>query len=198
MADEYHEFRGMTEDEAERYTIEQGNGSVDSRGQRVRGYIAAEIMAQDPGLVCDLCCGPGLDAFRYPASLYTGIDFSEVLLKVARRRNPAHTFVLADARELPLPDQHFDFVIVKSVLESLATEADSLAVFREAIRVCKRRAYFAWHTPPTERPESQIDRVKAHFGHDTAFGHLAIAPFRALATWNESRVDNFYVWRVER
>src|SRR4051812_17670919 len=66
----------------------------------------------------DLCCGTGDVTFALAAKgvAATGLDFSEAMLDVARRRaeSTAHhvAFEQGDAEQLPYPDNSFDIVTI--------------------------------------------------------------------------------------
>ncbi len=89
----------------------------------------------------DVCCGTGDVAFalaRAGASV-TGLDFSEPMLAVAKRRATAlgpgaPGFGVADALALPVPDASFDIVTVAYGLRNLADLDRGLA---EIARVLK-------------------------------------------------------------
>lgn len=82
-----------------------------------------------PGLrALDLCCGTGDVAFALAGqgSEVTGLDFSEPMLAVARKRcagrvsgNPQ--FLHGDAQQIPFPDQSFDIVTVSYGLRNLSS-----------------------------------------------------------------------------
>ncbi len=90
----------------------------------------------------DVCCGTGdvaLALARAGASV-TGLDFSEPMLAVARRRAAAAPdgtrieFRQGDALRLPFPDRNFDAVTISYGLRNLADLAGGL---REMWRVAK-------------------------------------------------------------
>lgn len=62
--------------------------------------------------VLDAGCGPGRDCEYFVSQKYsvTGVDFSEKLLEIARKRIPQATFYKQDLRSLRFPSQSFDGV----------------------------------------------------------------------------------------
>jgi demethylmenaquinone methyltransferase/2-methoxy-6-polyprenyl-1,4-benzoquinol methylase len=92
----------------------------------------------------DLCCGTGDIAFALAArgARVVGIDFSEPMLQVARRklekreRKLEHPpqFLHGDAQQIPFPDDSFEIVTVGYGLRNLASWETGL---REMIRVTK-------------------------------------------------------------
>ncbi|HOP75518.1 MAG TPA: bifunctional demethylmenaquinone methyltransferase/2-methoxy-6-polyprenyl-1,4-benzoquinol methylase UbiE [Bacillota bacterium] len=95
--------------------------------------------------IMDLCCGTGavtLDLARLagPGSLVVGVDFSEVMLSIARQRLSGHPFqkqiqwIVANALELPFSDQSFDCITIAYGLRNVT---DILRALREMRRVLK-------------------------------------------------------------
>jgi len=94
------------------------------------------------GHVLDLGCGTGLQVplVQESADRITGIDISEGLLQVARRKFSNVNFLLADACDLPFQDSYFDTVI--SYGEVFSHISEYKTAFKEAIRVLKPGGYF--------------------------------------------------------
>ena len=95
-----------------------------------------------PGLrALDVCCGTGdvaLALARTGAEV-TGLDFSEPMLAVARRRAAAMgvgapIFDRADALALPVPDAAFDIVTVAYGLRNLADLDRGLAELKRVLK----------------------------------------------------------------
>lgn len=88
---------------------------------------------------------------------YTGIDFSEGLIGVARARYGARaktSFVVGDALTLPFPDHSFDIAVSFAVLHHIPSRAYRVQFLREATRVVKPggliivTAWNVWHSKP--------------------------------------------------
>lgn len=107
--------------------------------------------------VLDLGCGNGqlYEFFKKQgwSCNYTGVDFSDSLLDVARRENPDATFVQGDINQLStLVTRKFDFVIYSHVIEMLESPEQSLLEAKKATdRVIIR--FF-------EPPEFEVDTVE--------------------------------------
>ena len=97
----------------------------------------------------DVCCGTGdlAIALAGRGAEVVGLDFSEPMLEVARKRaerNPVipqsairnPQFLRSDAQQLPFPDAHFDIVTVGYGLRNLASWETGL---REMWRVARPR-----------------------------------------------------------
>lgn len=89
----------------------------------------------------DLCCGTGDIAFALAqrGAEVVGLDFSEPMLAVARRRAAdaairSPEFLRGDALRVPFPDNSFDIVTVGYGLRNLARWEDGL---KEMLRVAK-------------------------------------------------------------
>ena len=86
----------------------------------------------------DVACGTGLVAVEAArvmgsAAAITGLDPSEGMLAVARKKIPAH-FVVGRAEELPFPDNTFDFLTMGYALRHVTNLEQT---FREYDRVLK-------------------------------------------------------------
>jgi demethylmenaquinone methyltransferase/2-methoxy-6-polyprenyl-1,4-benzoquinol methylase len=98
------------------------------------------LTAAGPGRrALDVCCGTGdvTLALAATGAEVVGVDFSEPMLSVARRRKPPAArarFLQADALDLPFPDACFDAVTISYGLRNLA---DIPAGLRELWRVAR-------------------------------------------------------------
>ncbi|TCL69990.1 demethylmenaquinone methyltransferase/2-methoxy-6-polyprenyl-1,4-benzoquinol methylase [Hydrogenispora ethanolica] len=110
-----------------------------------RRFAVAQAHLRSGDSVLDLCCGTGaLTAAAAkkvaPFGQVVGLDFSEKMLEVARRR--VHSFRFRDnirfirgnALDLPFPDNRFDCVTVAYGLRNVT---DPARVLKEARRVLK-------------------------------------------------------------
>lgn len=188
----YEEFTDLTFGQAVRYC--EG-----SEKQRVRDVIATRVGPNRT--VIDLCCGNGIDAYRYNPNKYWGVDISLPLITAARTLNPLHRFQCSDATrtaDLPLAD----CVIIKSALEHVPDEATALALVDSALRLAKQEVFIAWHTPPREDvPVSELRRVQGHFGLWTSQNQYAMAPFRRFMDGYHGVaeiIDNFQLWTLKK
>src|SRR5215467_4376124 len=86
--------------------------------------------------VLDVGCGTGQSRRVYAshAAWYVGADLSREALGIARREQPASSFLLADALELPVSDSSVDVVAFSSVLHHVDDRRRALA---EAARVVR-------------------------------------------------------------
>lgn len=92
----------------------------------------------------DLCCGTGDISFGLAntGAEVVGLDFSEAMLKIARRKNETYQsnqpkFIQGDAQKLPFPDAQFDAVTVGYGLRNLTNWESGL---EEMWRVAKPNA----------------------------------------------------------
>jgi ubiquinone/menaquinone biosynthesis C-methylase UbiE len=92
-----------------------------------------------PRTVLDAGCGPATEFEGYQRAglpmTYTGIDGSERMLAMARRRYPSARLVRGALDAMPFGDRSFDVVLLKHVLEH---QPDYRPVIREAVRLCRR------------------------------------------------------------
>jgi SAM-dependent methyltransferase len=93
---------------------------------------------------------------------YTGVDYSESLIEMARDYYPQACFEVADGAAMPFDDDSFDVVISNSVLLHVMEYADQV---REAVRVARDTVAFL-RTPVCRRgPTKHL--VKQAYGIDT-------------------------------
>ena len=105
---------------------------LDQRWRR----LAALAVVQPRDDVLDVCCGTGdlaIAAARLGGRV-TGVDFSEAMLRRARRKAPQLTWIRGDALALPFDDESFD---VATVGFGIRNVADLEAGLRELARVLK-------------------------------------------------------------
>lgn len=121
--------------------------------ERVLGEI--EFLFNDyvmPGdKVLDLGCGNGL-FFQFLKDKdidYIGVDFSEKLIGIARKKYPKIKFQVADALNLPFPNNYFDKIYSIAVLHHIPSEQFRMQFFKEVRRVLKPNGFFiltVWKT----------------------------------------------------
>lgn len=90
--------------------------------------------------VLDVATGTGAQALAFAATCkeVVGIDLSEAMLRVARRKNhsPNLTFLRADATALPFEDASFDAACISFALHEMPRSVRA-AVLREMARVTR-------------------------------------------------------------
>lgn len=89
--------------------------------------------------VLDVGCGTGFVSSFYPSFDITGIDISDGMLA----QNP-YTWLKAPAESIPFPDNHFDFVVCRSLLHHLD---DPKIGLEEMVRVLKPGGKFVCWDP---------------------------------------------------
>lgn len=105
--------------------------------------------------VLDVGCGTGyltriLSPVVGPTGHVTGVDPSGPMIEHARGKAPANcTYVLGEAQELDLPDEHFDVVVSSLAVHHMPDERRGDAV-REMFRVLRPggRLLIAEYRPP--------------------------------------------------
>ena len=190
-------------------------GYVDGFGALMRETIAPLLDAADVtrgSRVLDVGTGPGLAAAAavQREAEATGIDFSDEMVDVARRRFSGIDFRVASADALPFDAGVFDAVVYNFVIHHLGQPETALA---EAFRVLGkggRVAFTVWgdpsqleafglffaaveeHGSPSELPHGPLfgvsdfgvfhDMVRRAGFHDSSVKQLAIA-------WRMSSID---------
>jgi len=86
-----------------------------------------------------LGCGNGrlFELFRDKEVDYIGIDNSKKLIEVAKKKYPDGKFQVADALNLPFPDNYFDKIFCIAVLHHIPSEEFRLQFLKETKRVLR-------------------------------------------------------------
>lgn len=111
--------------------------------------------------ILDVGCGIGLVSQLYPNHDIIGIDISDGMLE----RNP-YIWKKASAEDIPFPDNHFDFVVCRSLLHHLD---DPFKGLKEMVRVLKPGGkWVCWD------PHHNIiyETIRHLFQHTDRFSHL--------------------------
>ncbi len=100
-------------------TIAQGYDRLHEQEQlRKLEIIKKELKITPQTKLLDVGCGTGISSWF--DCIVTGIDPSEELLKIARKKHPKATFIQASAEKLPFPDHSFDVVISLTAIQNFS------------------------------------------------------------------------------
>lgn len=149
--------------------------------------------SRKPGWFLDICSGTGQTAINLGRSLpypnrIIAADFSSQMLKLAaantgkknKKKITNISFTLADALQLPFPDNSFDAVTISFATRNLDAQPGHLIkAFREFHRVLKPGACF--FNLETSQPPLKIIRVLFHL-----FVKLTVKPIGRLISGSES------------
>jgi ubiquinone/menaquinone biosynthesis C-methylase UbiE len=107
---------------------------------RTLGFLKASISFRPSETILDVGCGTGeferLLLSEYPEQRIVGIDISENMLRLARKKcspYPNVAFLKADASTLPFPDHSFDLIISANSLHYFEQPGVSLAEMRRVL-----------------------------------------------------------------
>ena len=109
----------------------------EAEAERAVGLIARTIGTRAVRRVLDLACGSGRHAKYLGSTWWTsGIDLSEVLLRIARRNDSPARLVRGDIRALPYRDSVFDLVVnLFTSFGYFETDLEHELVIRDLARV---------------------------------------------------------------
>lgn len=153
LSKQYNEF-------AKKFSNVHDIGENSNRDNRKIFYDQLNFIK--PGMkLLDLGCGDGLDLFHYKklgAEIY-GVDASEELLEIAKKRLPNENIQFGFFEKIPFQDNFFDVVLSKY---AIMTSADMEPIFKEIFRVLKPNGiimYLVTHPfrQYLERRENQAD-----------------------------------------
>jgi ubiquinone/menaquinone biosynthesis C-methylase UbiE len=109
---------------------------------RIRKLVVKNIDIPTGSKVLDVATGTGQQAFAFARHGYdvTGIDLSESMLKVARRKNSYSNLKLksADATALPFEDKTFDASTISLAMHDMPLSVREKAL-KEMVRVTKSK-----------------------------------------------------------
>lgn len=122
----------------------------------------------------DIGCGPGFttaDIWQevMPSGRVVGVDISESMIALARRRNPSAEIKMADATKLPEPDGSFDAALAVQVYEYLPDLAAALADLHRVLRPGGRAVIVdtdwssvSWHSSDPQRMQRVLGVWASH------------------------------------
>lgn len=130
----------------------------EAEAERAVALIARTLGSRHVRLVLDLACGSGRHA-RYLGQKWwtSGIDLSEVLLRIARRNDTPARLVRGDIRALPYRDSTFDLVVnLFTSFGYFETDQEHELVIRDLARVIAPRGVFVLDYLNAERTRKQL------------------------------------------
>lgn len=138
----------------------------------VRHHFAAlsdliRPLVHDGSSVLELGCASGyyyeiLEYLLGKRIEYTGVDYSDAMISMARDFYPRPDFIAADAKSLPFADRQFDLVISSCVLLHVPNYCEHIA---ETARVA--REWIVAHRTPVCRNHPTQHMVKQAYGVET-------------------------------
>jgi len=140
-ADSWREFNRRFFDRlASKYDATNAVHSFGMKRRMDRGVVRA-LPVRDGSAILDVCCGSGDIAVelarRFPRSPITGVDVSEPMLEIARRKaRPFErvTYMTADALKLPFEDNTFDAAVISFGLRNLERPLDGIAEMKRVVK----------------------------------------------------------------
>lgn len=122
--------------------------------------LLQELVGSDT--VLDVGCGSSPDSRLFTADRYVGVDVTERFVHAAHHLYGSENVVQADARSLPFPDQCFDAVYCKDLLEHLPPPMMPVVV-QEMMRVAKHQVLFILFRPLGQNAEfEQRERYRLY------------------------------------
>ena len=142
---EYYDRRAPEYDDAYLGGDQFGDQELPGFGEEL-AETTRVLAALRPARVLDVACGTGF-LTRHLRGEVVGLDQSEAMLRIARERAPAATFLQGDALALPFADESFERVLTAHFYGHLG-EADRLA---SSLRRAGWLTNLSSSTPPSAR-----------------------------------------------
>jgi SAM-dependent methyltransferase len=130
----------------------------EAEAERAIALIARTLGPRPVRLVLDLACGSGRHA-RYLGQKWwtSGIDLTEVLLRIARRSGTPARLVRGDIRDLPYRDSAFDLVVnLFTSFGYFETDEEHELVIRDLARVIAPGGTFVLDYLNAERVRDEL------------------------------------------
>jgi len=126
--------------------------------------------------VLDVGCGSSPDSRLFDSDKYVGVDVTARFVHAAHHLYHAENVVQGDARRLPFPDNSFDAVYCKDLLEHLPP-AMMPVVVQEMMRVSRKQVLFILF-----RPLGQTEELEQR------------EKYRLYSPWCKGLVDLAFWW----
>jgi|SRR5215208_1493478 len=129
---------------------------AEAAGSRDLAALERLLRELPPARLLDIGCGTGWLTSRLAGTI-VGVDQSEAMLQLARRRVPDALFVRADIPPLPFPDDTFDRALASHVYGHIDAPEDRALFVAEALRVARTLILVeqAWRPPS---PRESLER----------------------------------------
>jgi len=89
------------------------------------------------GKILDVGCGSGRNFVELDGAEIFGVDFSEKMISLAKKRGIAKELFCAKSDELPFEDETIDYCLCYALLHCVETEEDRRETIEEIYRVLK-------------------------------------------------------------
>lgn len=154
---------------AENYLKTFGHPSANSKTILVD--VLKNLGAKQPTKLLDIGCGNAqlLEFFKskHLNCSYTGVDFSEPLLRVAMRNHPDATFIFDDVHLMTKIDSKFDVALFSHVIETLPSPEKALHRAKEL----SDRMLIRFFEPP-EHEFDFVELLEMSIGDQTSVPYL--------------------------
>lgn len=110
-----------------------------------------------PGTALDVGCGTGAycTMLKEKGFIVTGVDYSENMIKRAKKNDPDNIYYVMDASDLKFPDESFDLVLCIGILQCVRSHEK---VISELKRVAKRKIIIS--TLRRKNPVNNLEEYK--------------------------------------
>lgn len=100
-------------------------------------FGVVSFLEKNKGKILDMGCGTGRHVLEDENHEFYGIDFSDEMVKIAKKKKQKSKFFVSSLENLPFKDNFFDAAIYISVLHCLENKGKREKSLRELFRVLK-------------------------------------------------------------
>lgn len=154
-----------------KYSDRMANGweKTTINGENVVNNIEKTLNLKSSDRILEIGCGAGYlsNYFIQKKYCYTGIDYSENMIKTCKKKYRSN-FYVGNALNLDFKDDSFDFTIIYSVLHYLDNIEDAFKAIEESLRV-SRKGIFIGDLPETSHSKYHLLFNKKNFNKDFNF-----------------------------
>jgi len=141
----FHDFEHAGWEQAAEHYVDAFGNLTRQTAEPLLDAVHADAGTQ----LLDVACGPGFVAAAAArrGAQATGLDFSRVMIAMAKRANPDVAFREGDAEALPFGPGSFDAVVMNFGLLHLARPDQAIAEARRVIAPGGRYGFTIWASP---------------------------------------------------
>lgn len=137
--------------------------------------------------ILDIGCGNGrlYELVKEKSVDYVGIDNSEKMIEIAKKKFPEARFLIADALNLPFKNEEFDAAFMIAVFPHIPSEKLQIQALSEVNRVLKKNGYLFITCWNLFQPKYFLINLKNRFKNPKIYQGVGLRDF--FIPWKSSK-----------